>query len=110
MHVHLFVYYISLNIRQVYRAIVGVKGKQDIMDSIEKKRPQWYGHVKRMSEDRILKLIVEWTPPERGKRGRPRKTWIEGVQAAMATRNLETDQWRNREEWNSVCGRWRQLL
>jgi hypothetical protein len=35
---------------------------------------------------------------------------MEGVQAAMTTRNLETDQWRNREDWRLVCGRWRQLL
>jgi len=42
----------------------------------------------------IPKLIVEWIPLERRKRGRPRKTWMEGVQAAMTTRNLEPDQWR----------------
>ena len=30
--------------------IMGVKGKQDIMDIIEKKRLQWYGHVKRIPE------------------------------------------------------------
>ena len=87
-----------------------VKGKQDILDIIENKRLQWYGHVKRMPDNRIPKLIMEWTPPERRKRGRPRKMWIEGVQAAMETRKLEPDQWRNREEWNLVCGRWRQLL
>jgi len=28
----------------------------------------------------------------------------------MTTRNLETDQWRNREEWRLVSGRRRQLL
>ena len=31
---------------------------------------------------------MEWVPDERRKRGRPRKTWMEGVQAAMTTRNL----------------------
>jgi len=36
--------------------------------------------------------------------------WIEGVQAAMTTRNLEPDQWRNREEWRLVSGRRLQLL
>jgi hypothetical protein len=46
---------------------------------------------------------------KRRKRGRPRKTWMEGVQAAMTTRNLEADQWRNTEEWRLVSGRWRQL-
>ena len=40
----------------------------------------------------------------------PRKTWMEGVQGAMTTRNLEPDQWRNREEWHLVSRRQRQLL
>jgi len=53
---------------------------------------------------------MEWVPLERRKRGRRRKTWMEGVQAAMTSRNLETDQWRNTEEWRLVCGRRRQLL
>jgi len=49
------------------------------------------------------------TTVEKEKR-RPRKTWMEGVQAAMTTRNLEPDQWRNREELCLVSGRRRQLL
>ena len=89
------------------KEIMGVKGKPDI---IEKKRLQWYDHVKRMPEERIPKLIMDWIPLERRKRGRPRKTWMEGVQAAMTTRNLETDQWGNREEWRLVSGRRRQVL
>jgi hypothetical protein len=44
------------------------------------------------------------------KMGRLRKTWTEGVQAVMTTRNLETDQWRNREEWSLFSGRWRQAV
>jgi hypothetical protein len=77
------------------KEIMGVKGKPDIIDTIEKKRLQWYGHVKRMAEERIP-LIMEWIPRERRKRGRPRKTWMEGVQTAMTSRNLEPDQWRKR--------------
>jgi hypothetical protein len=83
------------------KEIMGVNGKPDI---IEKKRLQWYGHVKRMPEERIPRLILEWVPEERRKRGRPRKTWMEGVHTAM-TRNLEQDQWRNREEWRLVSRR-----
>jgi hypothetical protein len=37
------------------------------------------------------------------------KTWMEGVQTAIKARNLEQDQWRNREEWSLVSGRRRQL-
>jgi hypothetical protein len=62
---------------------------------MENKRLQWYGHVKRVPDERTAKLIMEWIPEGRRKRERPRKTWMEGVQAAMTTRNSEPDQWRN---------------
>jgi IS5 family transposase len=61
------------------KEIMGVKGKSDITDIIERKRIQWYGHVKKMQEERLPKLIMEWIPGERRKRGHPRKTWMEGV-------------------------------
>jgi len=32
-----------------------------------------------MQEEGLPKLIMEWIPGERRKRGRPRKTWMEGV-------------------------------
>ena len=86
-----------------------VKEDSDIIDIIERKRLQWYGHVKRMQEERLPKLIMEWIPEERRKRGCPRKTWMEGVQAAMEKRHLETDQWLNRKEWCLGSGRRRQL-
>jgi hypothetical protein len=56
------------------KEIMGVKVKSDIIDIIEKRRLQWYDHIKRMPEDRIPKLITEWIPEERRKRGRRRKT------------------------------------
>ena len=43
----------------------------DIIDIIERKRLQWYGHVKRMQDERLPKLIMELIPGERRKRGRP---------------------------------------
>jgi len=54
--------------------IMGVKGMPDTINIIEQKRPQRYGHVKRMPEERIRKLIMDWIPRERRKRGGPRKT------------------------------------
>jgi hypothetical protein len=92
------------------KEIMGVKGKPDIIDITEKKRLQWYGHVKRMPEERIPTSIMEWIPEERRKRGRPRKRRMEGEQAPMTTINLEPDQWINREEWRLVSGIRRQLL
>ena len=48
------------------KEIMGVKGKPDIIDSIERKRLQWYSHIKRMPEERIIKLIMEWIPGGEG--------------------------------------------
>jgi hypothetical protein len=55
-----------------------------------------------MQEEKLPKLIMEWIPGERRKRGRPRKTWMEDVRAAMKTRHLEADQWLNRKEWYKI--------
>ena len=58
----------------------------------------------------ITGIIVHlWIPGERRKKGRPRKTWMEGVRAATKTRHLEEDQWLNRKEWCLGSGRRRQL-
>ena len=83
---------------------MGVQKKPDIIDIIEKKRLQWYGHVKRMPEQRL-----EWIPIERKKKERPKKTWMEGVQEAMTVRGLEADHWMDREEWRLVSGRQRKM-
>ena len=37
------------------KEIMGMKGKSDIIDIIQKKRLQWYGHIERMPEERIPK-------------------------------------------------------
>jgi len=37
------------------KEIMGVKGKPDSIDIIEKKRLQWYDHIERMPEERIPK-------------------------------------------------------
>ena len=92
------------------KEMMNVKEDPDIIGIIERKRLQWYGYVKRMQEERLPKLIMEWIPEERRKRGHPRKTWMEGVQAAMKTRHLETDQWLNRKDWCLGSRRRRQLL
>jgi hypothetical protein len=91
------------------KEIMGVKEKPDIIDTIEKKRLLWYGHVKSMQEEKLPKLIMEWIPGERRKRRHPRKMWMEGVRAAMETRHSEADQWLNRKEWCLGSGRRRQL-
>ena len=52
-----------------------------------------------MDEERIQKKALEWIPPERRKRGRPRRPWMDEVNEAMSSRNLEIVGVWDRETW-----------
>ena len=51
-----------------------------LLDDIKTKQLQWYGHVQRMEEGRLLKEVMKWSPPGRRKRGRPKLTWRKGLE------------------------------
>ena len=56
-----------------------------------------------MGNGRWPKKLLKWTPPERGKRGRTRKTSMEGIKNVMAQRNLKRDDWNDRKVWKLGC-------
>ena len=61
-----------------------------IIDCTEEKQLISYGHVQRMRQDRLPKKTMRWIPREHGKKGRPKKTWIEGIRRSMSDRGLKT--------------------
>jgi hypothetical protein len=42
-----------------------------ILDEITRKQLIWYGHVERMDPTRLAKIMINWKPEGRKKRGRP---------------------------------------
>ncbi|KAG8332258.1 hypothetical protein J6590_024452 [Homalodisca vitripennis] len=58
-----------------------------------------------MDEERLPKILMEWLPTERGKRGHPRETWKQGISKAMSERNLGPGDWNDRKEWKLGIGR-----
>ena len=70
----------------------------------------WYGHVERMDPTRLPKIMVHWKPEGRKKRGRPRRTWKDGIYTAMNERDLKMGEWNNRRQWNMAVGRRRQTF
>lgn len=74
-----------------------------IIDTVESKSLRWYGHVNRMDHSRWPKKLLQWIPPQRRKRGRPRRIWADGIKTAMTSRNLQDEDWRDRDRWKLGC-------
>ena len=54
--------------------------KQDkILDEIIREQLIWYGHVERMDPTQLPKIMINWKPEGRKKRGRSRRTWKDGI-------------------------------
>jgi hypothetical protein len=69
-----------------------------LLDDIITKELKWCGHVQRMEEGRLPKKVMEFNPPGRRKRGRPKATWAEGIRGLMGEKVLEED-WNDRDNW-----------
>lgn len=85
---------------EVVRERMGVE--ETISGRIGKRRLRWYGHCRRMPEEHWPNRVLDWQPPGRRRRGRPRTTWLEGVQEEMAGRSLQDGDWEDRDVWSSA--------
>lgn len=71
---------------------------RNVVDEIKTKQLRWYGHVQRISEDRLPKQVLAWTPQGKRKRRRLRRSWRERIDREMQERDLEEDLWMNRDQ------------
>jgi len=44
---------------------------------------------------------MNWSPPGRRKRGRPKLTWMEGIRELMEEKELTEEDWNDRENWRN---------
>ena len=57
-----------------------------------------------MTEGRLTKIALKWTPKQKRVRGRPKKNWMEGIRKTMNERNLNGGQWEDRKQWSLGVG------
>lgn len=81
-----------------------MSAEETVIERIEKKSLKWFGHLLRMEETRWPKRIFQWTPPGKQKRGRPHRSWNEGIRRAMRERNLDEEMVHDRGEWRAGTG------
>ncbi len=67
---------------------------------------QWFGHVERMEEERLVKKITRSNVRGVRPRGRPRMRWMDSVKRALGARGMSVEQGRiavhDRNEWRAV--------
>ena len=70
---------------------------------VERTQLGWYGHVNRMDDKRIFKRVYEARETGKRPRGRPRKTWKEGLQEVTRKKGVtwkEVERTvKDREKW-----------
>jgi hypothetical protein len=61
---------------------------RSLLDDIETKQLQLYGHVQRMEEGSLPKEVTKWRPTGKRNRGRPKLTWTEGIRGLAGEKGL----------------------
>lgn len=75
-----------------------MKVEDTIVDEVRTKQLVWYGHVQRMEENRLPKQVLTWNPAGRRLRGKPRKSWREGIDSEIKDTGLDENFKANRCE------------
>jgi hypothetical protein len=79
-------------------------GHEDIVSFVKSLRIRWLGHVERMTNNRMPKMILNAKMECGRRRGRPRKRWLDDVEYGV--KSLGIRNWRlkarNRLEWRTV--------
>jgi hypothetical protein len=81
-------------------------GVQPIQEYVERSQLRWYGQVNRMDDKRIVKRVCEARETGKRTRGRPRKTWKEGLQEVTRKNGVtwkEVERTvKDREKWKAL--------
>ena len=48
---------------------------------------------------RLAKEVMKWRPPGRGKQGRPKRSWSDGIRGLMGEKGLIEDDCNDRSNW-----------
>ena len=90
---------ISLKDRRTNEELRRLVGVEPITTFIISGRLRWYGHVMRKGDEDWAKKCMEYRVEGRRPVGRPRKTWLESVEADMAELEIDKEDVHDRSKW-----------
>jgi len=77
-------------------------GIDDIISILQQNRLRWYGQVLRKEDTDWVKKCMEYEVEGSRPRGRPKRTWKEGVRKDCETRNLNREDAMDRGRWKKL--------
>ena len=90
---------ISLKDKRTNEDLRRLVGVEPITTFIRSGRLRWYGHVMRKGDKDWVKKCMKYRVEGRRPVGRPRKTWLESVEADMAELEIDKDDVHDRSKW-----------
>ena len=81
--------------------IRGTTGVVQASKKITEKRLKWYGHVRRMKEEHIVRRMLDVEIPGKRRRGRPNLRWKDACKRDMTEVGLKEDNTTNRAAWRN---------
>ena len=71
----------------------------NIIEKIDEKICRWYNHVKRMGNDRLPNLLMNWQPYGRNRRVLPNKRWRDNLKEGLERYDQIEIEVENREQY-----------
>ena len=90
---------VSMKDRRTSEELRKLVGVEPITTVIRSGRLRWYGHVMRKSDEDWVKKCMEYRVEGRRPVGRPRRTWLESVEADMAELEIDKEDAHDRRKW-----------
>ena len=81
--------------------IRGTTGVVQASKKITEKRLKWYGHVRRMKDEHIVRRMLDVEIPGKRRRGRPNLRWKDACKRDMTKVGLKEDNTTNRAAWRN---------
>ena len=90
---------ISMKDRRTNEELRRLVGVEPITTFIRDGRLRWYGHVMKKGDEDWVKKCLEFRVEDRRPIGRPRRTWLESVEAEMAELEIDKEIVYDRKKW-----------
>ena len=90
---------VSMRDRRTSEELRRMVGVEPITTVIRSGRLRWYGQVMRKSDEDWMKKCMEFIVEGRKPVGRPRRTWLESVEADMAELEIDEEDVHDRKKW-----------